>query len=684
MNKKRFVIGLLIFVMVLSLALTTLVGCKDDTDVDNPDTKPDTSTAPEGYKTMATSVQTALTSAVNNTADGQKVNALTADATLKVSAKYGEAESEYVIKFGAKVALDNNDSETTFGLSIKDAKANNANVLNVVYFEYPTEGKEGEEISRENYTTGEGYLYVDLGSGENSKQFCISALSIKDVLRSEGVTVDDPESDKIIEDVEDGIDKALGTISIVFGLGGVYQAQDNSEVLFRLSLTEFFNKAGALLDGLEGINEYTSALGLALQSTDIKTLLPDLSLDLHFKMDDAGNDKFDDAVLTGVEANINVGKKDLKVAKLDGNNLLRINIAKDIELGLGLDFTFGGKASVPGILGASYDDYKDPISLINFTAGGELNLKEGININITLNDNKTPDDPDDDKVLDLSIPKGLYDIKLAADINPVGLLGLDFTTNGFDSIINLVINILTKAVNVLDFEITPKNPTEEQMGKKLMLKVAPDATGALAISFDGSLLGSDLVTSMGKLIDGIKVSGLAGAVNSILPMLGLSTTPTTPETGSGEGSGNNTTAPSGNGSGETGSGDKTAEILATVKGIVDLLSIEVNGENNWLNVQFNNYVIAKNEITKDVEEPKNVDTTISATIIGNKATGLTLTASLKGIVMDGNVVDADATIVVNKDGVTITAKAPALKIGEFNLPIDLEIKFNEFEIGNAQ
>ncbi len=49
-----------------------------------------------------------------------------------------------------------------------------------------------------------------------------------------------------------------------------------AKFFFVLTSILFFEKAGALLDNLKIIDEYTENLGLTLKSSDLKTLLPEL------------------------------------------------------------------------------------------------------------------------------------------------------------------------------------------------------------------------------------------------------------------------------------------------------------------------------------------------------------------------------------------------------------------------
>ncbi len=99
MKKKKLVIFLLIAVMVLSLAVTALVGCKPKTD---PNAAPNA--APEGYKNMSTSLSSLLGDALYNSSNENRINNLKASAQLRVNTEYGDSTKEYLVKFGANVA----------------------------------------------------------------------------------------------------------------------------------------------------------------------------------------------------------------------------------------------------------------------------------------------------------------------------------------------------------------------------------------------------------------------------------------------------------------------------------------------------------------------------------------------------------------------------------------------------
>lgn len=113
MNKKKLVIMMLVLVMVLSLAITALVGCDDKGKEDI-----------DGYNQASSiSIEDALTSAIYNSAEDGNLNNFKVGAQLALSVN----NHKYVIKLNANLALDEESQKTnsnSFGLSfVEDRKS---------------------------------------------------------------------------------------------------------------------------------------------------------------------------------------------------------------------------------------------------------------------------------------------------------------------------------------------------------------------------------------------------------------------------------------------------------------------------------------------------------------------------------------------------------------------------------
>ncbi|MDE5911928.1 MAG: hypothetical protein K2H24_06305 [Clostridia bacterium] len=626
-----------------------------------------------------------LGEALFNSSNGKKINNLKASAQLKVNTKYGDSTNEYLVKFGANVALNTEDNNTTtFGLSIVDVKANNANILNVYY----------AEALATSTTDASGDLYVDLGSGDSAQHFAIKGLSIKTVLKSENVNV----SDKDASDIDDKIQTVLGNdvftiFDTVASLGGLYQSNDNSEVLLRLDLNSIFEKAGDLLNALDVVDEYAGNLGLTLKSSDLQTLLPALTIDLHIKLTGAGDDEFEDAEFAGIEANLGIPNKDIKITRTDNTEFVRINIAKDCEIGLGLDFAFGDSASNPPRPLANGSAYK-PISAINFTAAGELTLNEAISVDITLSEGSDP--------IKLEIPKGTYTIALEADLDPTQLIGIKFNANKTSEILSLVETIATRVINTISIKIESK----ENPNLKLDASVK-----------DGNVNLSDLslIGALGSALPPIKNMSISNVINNVIKPL-LPEDEEEPEVGSGDASGEASGNVSGDASGSTPSGntgnkvdwDALAALVKNLTLIANEGKISVDVQNHTVNQNLkyktevkvdeetgeSGEVVVVDENGNPVVDKNYGDTTINVKAEATK-NGITIDASLLNIILnqtEERKANVSAKVEVNSNGITITAKSAAklsdaaaeIDFGSgIKIKIDLVLKLTEFKYGNC-
>ena len=106
-------------------------------------------------------------------------------------------------------------------------------------------------------------------------------------------------------------------------------------------------------------------------------------------------------------------RKISKITRIDNTDFVRVNIAKDCNIGLDLDFAFGNSASnAPRPLAIHPLISQSAQSTLLQPAN--LKLKEAIGVNINLNGKNIP----------LEIPTGKYTIELAAIFDPTQLIGV--------------------------------------------------------------------------------------------------------------------------------------------------------------------------------------------------------------------------------------------------------------------
>ncbi len=667
MKKKKLVIFLLVAIMVLSLALTALVGCNKNNDDDkkNPSGDEQTTDAPEGYKAFTGTLSNVLNNTVLNAADGNLINNLKASAQLRVKTNYGTSENEYLIKFGASLAFNiADDNVNNFGLSIVDVKANNANILNVYYLEdKATLAPEGATGTVKDWK-GNGNVYVDLGSGDNAQHLAINGLSIKSILRNSWMpnpetdasgnpigpdnvrpSIDDNAAGNISTSVIDAVTSTdiLNIFDMVGGMGKIYQSDDSSKILVNLNLAKLLEDVKPLLDGMGDLDSYFELLNLDMKFADIATILPALNISLEFNTLGAEDDNWDDASLIGVNAKLEAEKKDFVINKTDGTPFIRLNIANDFTADVNFEFKFGANAdAVPRQL-VAWADYTT-MNALNFTAKGELKLNEDFGIKIS------------DK-FQIAVPAGEYNIDLAMDADPVMLIGKSFnvdSNNQINSIVKLVEGILTDAVKYIKIEITPKDTANET---KLLLQVKNNMINA-----DFSLIG---LAGINGFVNGKRVSELVSIVEKVMSSLGL---------------GGSTPEASATADNETASGDDA--ITATLKmigGIVKNVSI-VASEGKFT-AEVKNQVVGTSE-----KDGKEINTTLDIKAEGDK-TGLNIDAVMNNINIEQNLAKVIANIKVNSEGVTITAKTENLIVnlnGEQEIKADLVLKLTEIKLGNAK
>ncbi len=656
-NKKKLVIFALIAVMVLTVCVTALAGCSD---------------VPKGYREIKNkdeySVQSPLSEALYNTVMENGLDNLKFGTELTVDTKYGDVKKSYLIKMDAQLAFNIKDNNTnTFCFQVLDKAADNANILTVFYKEDSKDmaeyKPEGEEVDPTQI--GNGDVYVAIGSGSNAQYFKIKALSIKSVLRTQYMpnpdykdgsdlpakvhpSIDEEAAEKIGDSITGALEDAFNIINMISGAGRIFESKNQDSIIIRIDLGKVLKNFDDLIQGAaEQYGPIITDLGLNLDITKLKEILPTLTADIVF--DFAGVKKgaenpYESATISGVGVNLDAKKKDFRIAKTDGTDFIRINIAKDFSADVKFNFAYGDGVKVP-VNTPVQGNYK-AINAINFTAKGELTLNKGIELNINLNGEKS-----------LIIPAGDYNINLAADLDPTQLIGIDFTNlkgASADKILEVVSQVLNNVVYKLKIEISDKNSD-----KKLLLDIYREDE-SIMLALDTSLLSGTLMAEFGVIIDMFAENPLelGTLINVIkdLPFL----------------------KPSADSKTEA---DNNAELIATIGRVIKNMSIVANA--GKLTVDLKNFSVAENkEYGEDGETvvKDNDDTTLDAKVEADK-NGLTVDAAIKNMILDGKASSITAKITANSNGVTLTAKSEEKLNVLGGIDVDLVLKLTEFKYG---
>lgn len=655
-NKKKLVIFALIAVMVLTVCVTALAGCSD---------------VPKGYREIKNkdeySVQSPLSEALYNTVMENGLDNLKFGTELTVNTKYGDVKKSYLIKMNAQLAFNIKDNNTnTFCFQVLDKAADNANILTVFYKEDSKDmaeyKPEGEEVDPTQI--GNGDVYVAIGSGSNAQYFKIKALSIKSVLRTQYMpnpdykvgsdlpekvhpSIDEEAANGISDTISTELDKIFSYVDTISGACRVFESKNKDSIILRIDLAKILKDFESVINEAAGeFNTIIKGLGLDLDLTKLKEILPTLKADLTFNfagVDKGAENPYESATISGVGVKLDAKKKDFKINKTDGTEFIRINIAKDFTADVMFSFAYGDAVQVP-VNTPVQGNYK-AINAINFTAKGELKLNKEIKLNINLGGEKS-----------LIIPAGDYNINLEADLDPTQLIGIDFTNlkgASADQIIDLVENVLMKVVSKLKIEIKDK-----ASDKKLLLDLDREGE-SLLLTLDASLLDGTIMADFGNIL---KLFNEPQEIGQLIPLIKQLL--------------------GGSAAAETET-DNKAQLIATIGSIIKNMSIVANA--GKLTVDLKNFSVAENkEYDEDGETvlKDNGDTTLDAKVEADK-NGLTVDAAIKNIIISGKASSITAKITANSNGVTLTAKSeegkPLNVLG--GIDVDLVLKLTEFKYG---
>lgn len=656
-NKKKLVIFALIAVMVLTVCVTALAGCSD---------------VPKGYREIKNkdeySVQSPLSEALYNTVMENGLDNLKFGTELTVDTKYGDVKKSYLIKMNAQLAFNIKDNNTnTFCFQVLDKAADNANILTVFYKEDSKDmaeyKPEGEEVDPTQI--GNGDVYVAIGSGSNAQYFKIKALSIKSVLRTQYMpnpdykvgsdlpekvhpSIDEEAANGISDTISTELDKIFSYVDTISGACRVFESKNKDSIILRIDLAKILKDFESVINEAAGeFNTIIKGLGLDLDLTKLKEILPTLKADLTFNfagVDKGAENPYESATISGVGVKLDAKKKDFKINKTDGTEFIRINIAKDFTADVMFSFAYGDAVQVP-VNTPVQGNYK-AINAINFTAKGELKLNKGIKLNINLGGKKS-----------LIIPAGDYNINLAANLDPTQLIGIDFTNlkgASADKILEVVSQVLNNVVYKLKIEISDKNSD-----KKLLIDIYKEDE-SIMLTADTSLLSGTLMEAFGVFLKPLAEDQmeLGAFIESIKHFI----------------------KPSADSKTEA---DNKAQLIATIGSVIKNMSIVANA--GKLTVDLKNFSVAENkEYGEDGETvvKDNGDTTLDAKVEADK-NGLTVDAAIKNMILDGKASSITAKITANSNGVTLTAKSeegkPLNVLG--GIDVDLVLKLTEFKYG---
>ena len=277
------------------------------------------------------------------------------------------------------------------------------------------------------------YVQVYDKETETMKQMMFPAPFINATMRAYGASVDFHEIK--LEDL-DVWTTIGGVLPIIASMADPAKTEfeEGSKASITLNLASVLNKFASVLGSAGG---YVKALGLDLDTANLGTILPAISITLAAT--------FEQGVANGVDLSLNIENKDLEIKKVKNGEkpqetFLKLNIPgeKEVKLGLGLNYKLG--VATP-IIPEDIEDWTFNNNIIDLDLSTKIDIAE--DIKISLSDS-----------ISIDIPAGKYKLKLSGQINPFVILGEinNFDFSGIAGIISTVKTILG-AIEGLDLEL---------------------------------------------------------------------------------------------------------------------------------------------------------------------------------------------------------------------------------------
>ncbi|MEG2561869.1 MAG: hypothetical protein RSB10_04580 [Clostridia bacterium] len=189
----------------------------------------------------------------------------------------------------------------------------------------------------------------------------------------------------------------------------------DSAVSFELPLTKLLGDPDKLGSVIANVITpvMLKELGIDIDPTKLTSYLPEIAIKFNFTFKADGS-------IDKTNLDLKLGKKLIDIKHTDKTDFVKIDITKDINIGISAFFDVN-KAITPIKVGQADMKAAKAISLLNITGKGELNFEKGLNI------------PKDKlgNILGVNIPdNSSYDFNMAIDYDPAVLLDIRNQENG--------------------------------------------------------------------------------------------------------------------------------------------------------------------------------------------------------------------------------------------------------------
>ena len=335
--------------------------------------------------------------------------------------------SKYYIRVSKKdvETIDTVTPSTLLHAELKDVKANET-LLGVYYAD--------DKPGTADKFQGNG-IYIQAKTKNGQKKVVFPAPFISAVQSKLNGQVDFHGIDLADEDVWGSVDTVTG---IIAGLAsdGVCTSTEASITLKIGDLLDP-NNENNLLSLVGGLQDWLDALDLDIDATALGELLPNISLVLSATLD---NGK-----ATGFDISLKLAEKDMVIKnKSKDHTVIKVNMDKDVTVGLSLDYTIG---TCTPFWPADINSYVYQENILDLALSVDLFLQNDIDIKFKLGNSE----------LRLQVPGGSYTLAANIAANPFAILqyinvedGIDFSST--PKIIDSIPLIL-KAISALELKL---------------------------------------------------------------------------------------------------------------------------------------------------------------------------------------------------------------------------------------
>ena len=343
----------------------------------------------------------------------------------KVENPDSSKKDNYYVRVSRKDVEKANTSNTKINAELKDVKANNV-LLGLYYWD----GAPNADMNPNNTDIYSGnYLFLQAKTKTEQKKVYFPAPNIAAVQNAKDGQVDFHGIDLADEDVWGSVDTVTGIIAGLASEG----VCTSTEASITLKIGDLLdpNNENNLLSLVGGLQDWLDALDLDIDATALGELLPNISLVLSATLDDGK--------ATGFDISLKLAEKDMEIKnKSNAHTVIKIDMTKDVEVGLSLDYTIG--TCTPWMNDFTGFVYQE--NILDAKISVDLYLGEAIEMDIA-------------NMLHLKVPAGYYTLSAEIAANPWSIIekinnGIDFSTT--PKMIDSIKEIL-QAVNALDLDL---------------------------------------------------------------------------------------------------------------------------------------------------------------------------------------------------------------------------------------